>query len=542
MSGGLVQLVAVGIQDQPINKDPEITFWKSTFKRYSHFACEAINNSFSGSVNFGKSSCSALVTRNGDLADKMYLRCKVSLTRTSDSGKMAFVKRLGHAMIKEVKVNIGGQNIEKMTGTWMDMNYELSRKSTCENSLNVMLGDTEDMTVLSEHNREAILYVPLPFWFSHDSGVAIPLIALQYHEVRVDISFEDASRLVCATADCSWRASIDDCQLVTSYVFLDAPERKLMATSSHEYLIRQSQCPGPDTLSERTKKYRLTFNHPVSFVVWCARLGKYNGNHQYLAYHPKDMDFVKKRTAEMLYLLHLTVAVDTEGGFNVQTSDSGNQYVMNESSSPLLRTVVDQLKSSVVLVTAKSETYGQVEAELPSNFLDNPFGHVEFLDDSWKTIITKELMSTPVSQLGLNTSHPFYQTLSNQFVAVNMPSNYGVYFDGSSNPVEEANIQLNGADRFAVREGNWFNYVVPYESFSNTPCDGVNAYSFALSPEESTPTGTINFSRIDYTALYLKLTAEANSNLGADSTLNVFAVNHNLLRVMSGMGGLAFSN
>ena len=128
----------------------------------------------------------------------------------------------------------------------------------------MMLGDTEDMTVLAEHDRTATLYIPLSFWFTQDSGCAIPLIALQYHEVRIDCSFEDASKLVCSSADCQWRAEINDAQLVTGYVFLDSVERKMMATSSHEYLIKQTQAPGADTLSERTKKYRLTCNPPPS--------------------------------------------------------------------------------------------------------------------------------------------------------------------------------------------------------------------------------------------------------------------------------------
>ena len=460
MGGALLALVATGIQNRPLNSDPERTFWKSVMKRYSHFAEEPMDNAFSGSVNFGKSSCSSVINRNGDLVNKLYLRCRVSLSRTSSSGQMAFVKRLGTAMIKEVKASIGGQVIEKLTGQWMDVNYELSRNQLTEDSLDIMLGDTEDLTVLSEHDREATLYIPLPFWFTQSSGSACPLISLQYHELRIDCSFEDSQKLVVCTADCGVRAEISDAQLVTGYVFLDSVERKMMATSSHEYVIKQTQAPGADTLSERTKKYRLTFNHPTSYLVWCARLGKYNTSQRYLAYHPEDMQFVKKRTAEMLYLLALDVT-ENAGVFSVTSSDeTGHGYVLKAQSSSMLQRVVDQLKHSVVLVTKADGTFGSDNTELPGNFLDQPFSFVEFVDSSWEKVIMRELISTPADQLGLDTSHPFWASLSQHFVSVNMPNNFGVYFDRSENPTEEATIQLNGQDRMAVREGMYFNHVV----------------------------------------------------------------------------------
>jgi len=109
------------------------------------------------------------------------------------------------------------------------------------------------------------------------------------------------------------------------------------------------------------------------------------------------------------------------------------------------------------------------------------------------------------------------------------------------NPVEVAKLQLNGQDRFTEREGRYFDRVQPYQHHSRTPTPGINVYSFALKPEEHQPSGTCNFSRIDKATL--QLTVSVNTvRSGRTAQVRVYAVNYNVLRVMSGMGGLAYSN
>jgi hypothetical protein len=109
------------------------------------------------------------------------------------------------------------------------------------------------------------------------------------------------------------------------------------------------------------------------------------------------------------------------------------------------------------------------------------------------------------------------------------------------NPVVTAKLQLNGQDRFSEREGTYFDLVQPYQHHTRSPDTGINVYSFALRPEEHQPSGTCNFSRIDNATLQLVL---SNDTIGGDDTakVRVYATNYNVLRVMSGMGGLAYSN
>jgi hypothetical protein len=116
----------------------------------------------------------------------------------------------------------------------------------------------------------------------------------------------------------------------------------------------------------------------------------------------------------------------------------------------------------------------------------------------------------------------------------------GVKCEGK-NPVEVAKLQLNGQDRFTEREGRYFSRVQPFQHHSRTPAQGINVYSFALKPEEHQPSGTCNFSRIDKATL--QLTVSVNTVRGGRTAqVRVYAVNYNVLRVMSGMGGLAYSN
>jgi hypothetical protein len=139
---------------------------------------------------------------------------------------------------------------------------------------------------------------------------------------------------------------------------------------------------------------------------------------------------------------------------------------------------------------------------------------------------------------------------ANTDFTVNMPYNYGTRLDGAGNIVYTGNIVLNGHDRFNVREGLYFNCVQPWQHHTRTPADGINVYSFALHPEQHQPTGTANMSRIDSTKLNYKtqdplrynISALATLNYTTETVLNVFACNYNVLRVMSGMGGLAYSN
>ena len=546
-----MQLVAYGVQDVYLTGNPQITYWKVIYKRHTNFAVEPIEQSWSGTADFGKSSVTSLIARNGDLMTKVYIKANVSISRKQGStGNFAFVRRLGHAMIYTAELQIGGARIDLQYGDWMNIWYELAHEISQERGFAQMIGDTPYLTELSEGGqgsdqvgtKTGTLYVPMTFWFCRNNGLALPLIALQYHDVRINVNFNPASELVVVEQGTQVTAQITDSLLVIDYVFLDSEERKRFATSAHEYLIEQLQTPDQDTINQKNIKYRLPFNHPCKEIVWGIKLGKYITGQTFIAYHPTDFSAVRQRFASALFLLSLDATIDTDGKtITLHTTSSSQTY--NEVSvfssgvaaSKAINDAVKMLRNSAVVVTKKADSDAEdpfsAANSLPWDFLSNPWPYIDFVDSAWESL-SLDLISLPISSMGLSSSLPFLPYVAPFFVNVNQPFNYGLYLDGSVNLLSEANIQLNGQDRFTKRDGNYFNYVQPWQCHKNTPADGINVYSFALNPEEHQPSGTCNFSRIDFSQLNLTLTDVANAQLGDSSVIQIYTVNYNILRIM----------
>ena len=255
MGGGLMQLVAYGAQDIYLTGNPQITFFKVVYRRHTNFAMESIQQSFNGSVSQG-SRVSCVVSRNGDLVHRMYLEMNVTGTSLSTSVTGNNVTEIGNALVKSAEVEIGGQRVDKQYGEWMSVWSDLTLESGKRVGYDTMVG-REDLL----HPTSNRLYVPLQFWFCRNPGCALPLIALQYHEVRVNVEFGTLSH------DNGGASSLDSAALYVDYIYLDTDERRRFAQVSHEYLIEQVQFTGAEALSSGGK-VRLNFNHPVKELVW----------------------------------------------------------------------------------------------------------------------------------------------------------------------------------------------------------------------------------------------------------------------------------
>jgi len=323
---------------------------------------ESVEQTFNGTAGLGK-KVTCTVSRNGDLVHKVYLQMVVN-----NGGS---VSRVGHRLIKSVEVEIGGQQIDKHYGEWMDAWHDLTCPEEKSDGMETMLGKAG--------GSATTLYIPLQFWFCKNPGLAVPLIALQYHEVKINVEFVSSLSGV----------TMSDASIWVDYIYLDTDERRRFAQVSHEYLIEQLQYTGVESLSGSTAKVRMNFNHPVKELVWLQEEGA---------------------------------------------------------------------------VTA---------------------------------------------------------------------------FDREPMTGVKVKMLLNGHDRFAERDSNYFKLVQPSQHHTRIPEDDIHCYSFALKPEEHQPSGTCNFSRIDNATLQL---SRSSGNFGTGAALRLFAVNYNVLRVMSGMGGLAYSN
>jgi hypothetical protein len=433
MGGGLMQLVAYGAQDIYLTGNPQITFFKVVYRRHTNFAVESIEQTFNGQADFNK-RVTATISRNGDLIQQMYLEVELP-TLTNGGGLNVWTYGVGNALVKQAEIEIGGQLIDRQYGDWMNIWTELTipegkragyddmvgNKLTANN--NDQLGGV-DFIAAGPTAIKTRLYVPLQFWFNRNPGLALPLIALQYHEVKLNLEIRAFADLINVTGAAPTDVGSLGCKLYVDYIYLDTDERRRFAQVSHEYLIEQVQFTGAESISEDlgNKNVTLNFNHPVKELVWAHVTNE-----------------------------HLTVG-------NAVTSCRWFNYS------------------------------------------------------------------------GTNTA-------------------------AGTDSFNTALLQLNGHDRFSVRQADYFRKVQNYEHHTRVPRVGgdlnviaaneprssrrqyIYSYSFALSPEEHQPSGTCNFSRIDNAVLQL-----AYRTTHPGMSLNIYAVNYNVLRIMSGMGGLAYSN
>ena len=250
-----MQLVAYGAQDVYLTGNPQITFFKVVYRRHTNFSMEAIEQTFNGTADFGK-KVSATISRNGDLVTNMYVEVTLPGGQSGNYDDNA-----GFAVIKSVELEIGGQRIDKHYGEWMHLWAELTLASGKNDALEAMIDNAA--------TTAKTVTVPLFFYFCRNPGLALPLIALQYHEVKCNIEFDTAARCI---RHGSPAGSLSNAKLWVDYVYLDTDERRRFAQVSHEYLIEQLQFTGDETLTgSSNNKIRLNFNHPVKELVFVGQ-------------------------------------------------------------------------------------------------------------------------------------------------------------------------------------------------------------------------------------------------------------------------------
>ena len=233
-----MQLVAMGAQDVYLTGNPQITFFKVVYRRHTNFSKEAIAQQWNGAGD--TKTCT--LSRNGDLVQEIYLTAATGETLTLDD-------------IKSVEVEIGGQKIDKHYNAWLDIYDELFEENADLKA--ALSGSASDG------------FIPLRFWFNRNPGLALPLIALQYHEVKIVAEFGSTDGAHCGG-------------LLVNYVYLDTDERRRFAQVSHEYLIEQVQHTGVESIAntDTSKSITLTFNHPVKALFWNGMAKAYNAKIQ----------------------------------------------------------------------------------------------------------------------------------------------------------------------------------------------------------------------------------------------------------------------
>ena len=587
MGGGLMQLVAYGAQDVYLTGNPQITFWKVTYRRYTNFAIESIEQTFNGQADFGR-RVQCTISRNGDLAYRTYLQVTLpeinqlmgiaSFAAGVGSGVYArWLDFPGEQLIAQVEVEIGGQRIDRQYGDWMHIWNQLTMTAEQQRGYFKMIGNTTQLTFITDPSfaevdgpcdslaprqvcaprnalPETTLYIPLQFWFCTNPGLALPLIALQYHEVKINLDIRPideclwaVTTLSCNTGDyklgtqtsqyvgqqyapgrpvpaaIAYNQSLVAASLYVDYVFLDTDERRRFAQNPHEYLITQLQFTGDESVGSSSNKIKLNFNHPVKELIWVVQ-------------PDQNVDYCSSLVCDALLFKVLGAQ-----SFNYTDAIDALPNAIHAFGGP------DALaKDTRAYIDAEGlfNDAGALDAEFtgltnywhgPQNPYNEPnFGGVSAVGPGGVDPALVEAIA------GLQRSHNDNSTVSDAGTFVLSETSLDMHCWGQ-NPVVTAKLQLNGQDRFSEREGSYFSWVQPYQAHTRNPDEGINVYSFALRPEEHQPSGTCNFSRIDNATLQLVL---SNATVEGTKTakVRVYAVNYNVLRIMSGMGGLAYSN
>lgn len=412
--------------------------------------------------------------------------------------------------------------------------YELSRKFGQDRGYAKMIGNTEELTQLSQSHKSATLYVPLYFFHCRNDGLALPLIALQYHDVRYEFEFRKLEECV-ITSNCETSAlqlRMEAASLFVDYIYLESEERKKFAQNAHEYLIEQIQFTGEESVSINSNKFRLNFNHPCKALYWNLKLGRYtnpSGAYKFLAYDSADTNNLR-----LIATKRFVLALARYSG--TPNADPAS-HKLDTSQNRL------QLESSVGETTELGKKFKAAQAVSIS--IDADIDNITILGE----LLSLDDASKPIIKLldGFNNRPEHGQGSAKYDIVVRQYDNYGVYMNGTENPVQKGLLQLNGHDRFSERDGNYFNYVQPWQHHTNTPSDGLCMYSFSLNPEDHQPSGTCNMSRIDNATLNITFGVDGVSDfkssfLADDSKISIYALNYNVLRILSGMGGLAYSN
>jgi len=519
-----MQLVAYGAQDIYLTGNPQITFFKVVYRRHTNFSMESIKQTFNGSSTavVADQTATATISRNGDLVYNTYVTFTTAAGDTSGGSKL----------IKEVELEIGGQRIDRHYQEWNDVWNELSTVESKAIGLKAMQLDIGGGGATGTGVGTA--HIPLNFWFCRNPGLALPLIALQYHEVKLKFT---------------WGApgGTPSPDLWCDYIYLDTDERRRFAQVSHEYLIEQVQREEKVGAAASTT-HKLNFNHPVKELIWTYQAANTMSDIKLqLNGHDRFSDQVEEYfTLRQPFDYHTAVPKQ-----NLPTSAQLSTLDRQTFFVPINEDGADATNDGAlsVLLTADAPATGDNGNEIMYDKSENRLILQAGGTAANAANATNEGSLLKGDQIaivcvvggggeGAAVGRVFFATLTADSVVgtgadgnakalvcpITVPTS-----DGSTSDVFDSDTtDTSKFQVFKVTNGN------SSQARTSKMVRKIGVYSFGLKPEEHQPSGTCNFSRIDNAQLV------ETSDTATD--LKIYAVNYNVLRIMSGMGGLAYSN
>jgi hypothetical protein len=371
------------------------------------------------------------------------------------------------------------------------------------------------------------VFVPLQFWFCRNPGLALPLIALQYHEVKLKFTWGTTTE-VSRDGGAWFTTKRPTCEVWCDYIYLDTDERRRFAQVSHEYLIEQVQ---RDAVDADKSALKLNFNHPVKELVWTTGSNtpwsnqkcklQLNGHDRFAQ---QDKEYFQLRQP---FDYHTSIP-----GYNIKESD------MLQFTTPVV--IFNGLHNDTATAAPSSSVDGG-QAILTSTTVTFDDDHIDTDVSVGDFLKVGDVLKIEV--FDHNATDATGTASISQFVQVIRLTSTEVTFtvyqsNAAATDLATGGLRANDSKEMDVTDNDpMFIHLLARLQEPKSRCSqlasDINVYSFALKPEEHQPSGTCNFSRIDNAQLVFD---------GATGVDKIYAVNYNVLRIMSGMGGLAYSN
>ena len=528
MGGGLIQLVAAGDSfNLFLCHNPQITFFKVVYRRHTNFSTEPIQQNFTHDPDFGR-RVTCILSRNGDLIRKMYLVIELpSIPMFLDENnqvdtlyKFAWARRIGYALVTRIEVELGGELIDRQYGDWLNIWNELV--TPCRKNRARMLGDVPQLIDFSNGKNTYTVYVPLQFWFNRVSGLALPLVSLQYQEVKINLEIAEFNQVSLITPTDYINIDND----LVNFLPMEVITQTVNGVTSTARFIQF------DIVNRTLYLWRYSTNPFLSVTVTDTSEIETEADQEAILYAQNpDGTYVNQQ---------YFIVGETSGFEAMPLINSVEMQAQNRSidfDNVVLKTAF-LLVEYVFLDEEERVRFSQARHEyLIEQILFNGEKTINGLRSSFKLGFTQPCKEVIwVSQLTqcqnallnqwFNYTNSLFSSIDEQAI--------------NSNLILTETILFSGQERLSSRDSEYFSYVQIYQNHTHTPSEGVNVYSFALHPEKHQPSCTANMSRLDN--VQLQVAVDSTINFQNTAKLRIYGIVENILRVANGISGLVFSN
>lgn len=505
MPGGLMQLSAYGAQDFYLTGNPQISYFKTVYRRYTNFSMENYRINPQGNLGLTDNDTTNYrfeIKRNGDLISDMYLVFDLPSIYSDNGTQFKWIKNIGFNIINRVTVYIGGSLIDENYGEWFDIWNELTLPQNKKDQFNEMIGNVPELydpssthgyqtypsssinsTIPSIQGRK--IRVPLIFWFNRNYSLAIPLVSLQYMPLEINVELRKITDL---------------------YTVIDINE----ANETYGCRIKPLK-----TVADYNRSYALfNFVNDNSFDLSAGEgnsktIKNFNIN-IYL-----DVNFIFLETEEM------KLFAKSEHKYLIQqVRQSSFQGSIGNDTLELL---VHHPTSFMVVVAKRSDVENRNDWNNYTNWIDEDI-------PPWSD----------------NFNNEFYEEYYDDTNSSEILNTQNFSFRNSPNILKSLKLKLNGADRFAEQEPEYFNRIIPFKYAKSIPKKGIMMYSFGVNPLDYQPSGSCNFSRFNSIEVFLETQEvpipQGNIENMYKYDINVYTINYNILRIANGIGNVEFSN